>query len=175
MRWHPQHYHASARVRLSSSTKLKDKSGEIYGLVTNGRIIKRRLGTSHRTCKFEIHFDFGIDDEASWFLVLHDAGLITKDNGWCYLDQLPSGRIWDKPGKYQGVDRGVQFREAEFGNLAREDKRVRDWCLDTLEKLLVKKYDEKRPVRVGEEVPNEEAEAIVADDDKLGKPGGVAA
>lgn len=154
-------YHSSLRLRVSSSTKLKDKSGEIYGLVTNGRVIKSRLGTSHRTCKFEIHFDFGIDDEASWFLVLHEAGLITKDNGWCYIDGLPSGRIWDKPGVHQGKDRGVQFREAEFGNLCREDKRVRDWALDSLEKLLVKKFDDKRPVRFGEEVPNDAAEDVV--------------
>ena len=148
-------YHSSVRLRVSSSTKLKDKNNVIYGLVTNGRIIKSRLGTSYRTCKFEIHFDHGIDDENSWFLVLHEAGLITKDNGWCYLDQVPSGRVWDKPGAYQGKDRGVQFREAEFGNLARENKQVRDWCLDALEKLLIVRYDDKRPVREGEEVPNE--------------------
>ncbi len=149
-------YHSSARLRVSSSTKLKDKAGEIYGIVTNARMIKSRLGTSHRTCKFEIHFDYGIDDEASWFLVLHEAGLITKDNGWCYLDQVPSGRIWDKPGAYHGKDRGVQFREAEFGELMRSDKRARDWALDTLEKLLVVKYDDKRPIREGEEVPNDD-------------------
>lgn len=154
-------YHSSVRLRVSSSTKLKDKSGEIYGLVTNGRIIKSRLGTSHRTCKFEIHFDFGIDDEASWFLVLHEAGMITKDNGWCYIDALPSGRLWDKPGAHQGKDRGVQFREAEFGNLCREDKRVRDWALDTLEKLLVVTYADKRPIRQGEEVPNDEAQDVI--------------
>lgn len=145
-------YHSSVRLRVSSSTKLKDKDNEIYGIVTNGRMIKSRLGTSHRTCKFEIHFDFGIDDEASWFLVLHDAGLIAKDNGWCYIDQLPSGRVWEKPGAYHGKDRGVQFREAEFGSLVRKDKRVRDWALDTLEKLLIVKYDESRPIREGEEV-----------------------
>jgi recombination protein RecA len=156
-------YHSSVRLRVSSSTKLKDKNNEIYGLVTNGRIIKSRLGTSYRTCKFEIHFDHGIDDENSWFAVLHDAGLVTKDNGWCYLDQLPSGRLWDKPGKYEGVDRGLQFREAEFGNLVREDKRVREWALDALEKLLVVKYDETRPVREGEEIPNDDGELPLAE------------
>lgn len=158
-------YHASIRLRVTSSTKLKDAAGEIYGLVTNGRIIKSRLGTSHRTCKFEIHFDHGIDDEASWFLVLHEAGLIDRDNGWCYIAQLPSGRVWDK-GVNAGKDRGVQFREAEFGNLARNDPKVRAWALDSLEKMLIKRYDEVRPVREGEEVPNEEvtpdAEAEVA-------------
>lgn len=146
-------YHSSVRLRVQSSTKLKDKSNEIYGIVTNGKIIKSRLGTSHRTCKFEIHFDHGIDDESSWFLVLHEAGMLTKADGWCYIDTLPSGRIWEKPGAYMGKDRGVQFREAEFGKLCREDKRVRDWALDTLEKLLIVKYDDVRPVRQGEEIP----------------------
>ncbi len=149
-------YHSSVRLRVSASSKLKDSSGDIYGIVTNGRMMKSRLGTSHRTCKFEIHFDFGIDDESSWFLVLHEAGMITKADGWCYIDQLPSGRIWDKPGVNMGKDRGVQFRESEFGDLARKDKRVRDWALDTLEKLLIVKYDETRPIRVGEEVPNDD-------------------
>jgi hypothetical protein len=147
-------YHSSVRLRVSSSTKLKDASGEIYGIVTNGRMIKSRLGTSHRTCKFEIHFDFGIDDEASWFLVLHEAGMIEKDNGWCYIEKLPSGRLWDK-GVHAGKDRGVQFREAAFGALARDDKRVREWALNTLEQLLIVKYDESRPIREGEEVPAE--------------------
>jgi recombination protein RecA len=158
-------YHASIRLRVTSSTKLKDKDGEIYGLVTNGRIIKSRLGTSHRTCKFEIHFDHGIDDETSWFLVLHEAGLVERDNGWCYVPELPSGRIWDKKGSaYEGKDRGVQFREAEFGQLCRDDQRVRKWALDALEKLLIKRYDDVRPIREGEEVPNEEAPYAVAGD-----------
>ncbi len=152
-------YHASIRLRVSSSTKLKDKSGEIYGLVTNGRVIKSRLGTSHRTCKFEIHFDHGIDDEASWFLVLHEAGLIERKDGWCYIPELPSGRIWDK-GIDAGKDRGVQFRELAFGQLCRDDQRVRQWALDTLEKLLVKKFEDKRPIREGQEVPNDAAEDV---------------
>lgn len=151
-------YHSSVRFRVSSSTKLKTAGGEIYGLVTNGRIIKSRLGTGHRTCKFEIHFDHGIDDEASWLLVLHEAGLVDKKDGWCYLPELPSGRIWDK-GVDAGKDRGVQFREKEFGELCRTDQRVRAWALDTLEKLLVKRYDDVRPIREGVEVSDEEIEA----------------
>jgi len=151
-------YHSSLRLRVQASTKLKDKNDVIYGLKTHARVIKSRLGTSYRTCKFEIHFDHGIDDEASWFEVLHEAGLIEKDAGWCYIDQLPSGRLWDKPGsKHHGKDRGTQFREAAFGELCRTDQKVREWALDTLEKLLIVKYDDKRPIREGgEEIPNDD-------------------
>ena len=154
-------YHSSVRLRVSSSTKLKDKSNDIYGIVTNGRIIKSRLGTSHRTCKFEIHFDYGIDDEASWFLVLHEAGVIKKPgNGWCYIPELPSGKVEEK-GVDAGKDRGIGFREAEFGQLCRDDLVVRKWALDTLEKLLVVKYDDKRPIREGVEVPSSEDDPAV--------------
>jgi len=152
-------YHSSLRIRVTSSTKLKDKSNEIYGLVTNARIIKSRLGPAHRSVKFEIHFDHGIDDEQSWFNVLHDGGMIEKADGYCYINALPSGRIWDKKGSvWEGKDRGIQFREAGFGELARSDEKVRRWALDTLAALLVVKYEDKRPQREGEEVPNEDAE-----------------
>src|SRR5690606_38115532 len=50
-------YFATVRIRLTSSTKLKDQSGVIYGVKTNARVIKTRLGPAHRSCKFEIHFD----------------------------------------------------------------------------------------------------------------------
>jgi hypothetical protein len=91
--------------------------------------------------------------------VLHEAGLIDKKDGWCYIDSSRRGRIWDK-GVDAGKDRGIQFREAGFGELARTDGKVREWALDALEKLLVVKYDDKRPERVGEEIPNEEATPI---------------
>lgn len=149
-------YHSSLRLRVQSSTKLKDpKTETVYGLKTHARVIKSRLGTSYRTCKFEIHFDHGIDDEASWFEVLHEAGLIEKAGGWCYLSAIPSGKI-EQGGVNAGKDRGINFREAEFGDLCRTDKKVREWALDSLEKLLVVKYEDKRPVREGEEIPNDD-------------------
>ncbi len=154
-------YHSSARVRLTSSTKLKDKANVVYGIVTNGRIIKTRLGPGHRSLKFDIHFDHGIDDEASWYLVLHEAGMINKPgNGWCYISDIPSGKVEDK-GVDAGKDRGIQFRETAFGQLCRENPAVRAWALDTLEKLLVVKYEDKRPEREGVEVPNEDEEGLI--------------
>jgi len=162
-------YHSSVRVRLTSSTKLKDKGGNIYGLKTNGRIIKSRLGPGHRSIKFEIHFDHGIDDEGSWFDVLHEAGLIEKRNGWCYIDvhdhatlgSVPEGkitdgvsvRVYEKTGRKE-----LQFRELGFGETLRGFPALRDWCLDRFDDLLVIKYDDKRPVREGVEIPNDEAE-----------------
>ena len=154
-------YHASVRVRVTSSTKLKDKDNNVYGLKTNGRIIKSRLGPGHRSIKFEIHFDHGIDDEGSWFEVLHEAGLIEKKNGWCYIDLTGTalapqyGRLNDKTGRVE-----FQFREAQFGEEVRANEWLRNWCMDRFDELLIVKYEDKRPIREGVEIPNEEAEVI---------------
>lgn len=166
-------YHASVRLRLESSTKLKDASDHIYGIVTNGKIIKSRLGTSHRKVKFEIHFDFGVDDERSWFQVLHDAGMIEKANGWCYISEIPTGEIEEK-GINAGKDRGFKFREKEWAKIAREDKTVRDWVLNTFDKILVVKYPDKRPEdREGEEIPNDGAEDVPEIVHAIGTPAAV--
>lgn len=153
-------YHSSLRIRLTSSTKLKSPSGEIYGIITNGRIIKTRLGPGHRSTKFEIHFDYGIDDERSWFDLLHDAGMISKSDGWCYIEEIPSGKLAVK-GVHEGKDRGLQFREKEWASMARTQDNVRKWALSTIKKLLVKVYDETRPSdREGIEIPNEDSEIV---------------
>lgn len=142
-------YFASVRVRLTSSTKLKDASGNIYGVKTNARVIKSRLGPAHRSVKFEIHFDCGIADEMSWFDTLHEAGMIEKRAGWCY----PTG-----------MAESEKFREKEWRTLAGPGGKFRDWALDCLEKLMVVKYDDPE-TREGVEVPNEE---VLGDDGGLG-------
>lgn len=153
-------YHSSVRLRVSASTKLKDpKTQAVYGLKTNGRIIKSRLGTSHRSIKFEIHFDHGIDDEGSWFEVLHEAGLIEKKNGWCYIDVHEAKQDFSTE-EFKLSPNGrmqLQFRELGFGGYVRSMPKLREWCLDRFDEILVVKYDDTRPEdRIGVEIPNEE-------------------
>lgn len=155
-------YHASVRVRLTSSTKLKDKDNSVYGLKTNGRIIKSRLGPGHRSVKFEVHFDHGVDDEGSWFEFLHEAGMIEKRNGWCYIDVHEDKRQWPAD-SWKLSPKGrmeLQFREAGFGEMVRDNPLLREWCLEAIEAFLVVKYEDKRPVREGIEIPNDESAVI---------------
>lgn len=165
-------YHASVRVRLTSSTKLKDKDNSVYGLKTNGRIIKSRLGPGHRSVKFEIHFDHGIDDEGSWFEFLHEAGMIEKRNGWCYVDltDCPAAPLADLKRNEKTDRMELQFREAQFGEEVRNRPWLRSWCVDAIEALLVVKYEDKRPVREGTEIPNDEAEVTDVQPKKIEEP-----
>lgn len=142
-------YFASVRVRLTSSTKLKDASGNIYGVKTNARVIKSRLGPAHRSVKFEIHFDCGIADEMSWLETLKEAGVIESSGGW----RTPFGR------------EDCKFQEKQWRELVQPGGKLRDWALDALEKLMVVKYDDPE-TREGVEVPITELDG---DDGGLGR------
>ncbi len=135
-------YLSTVRLRLTSSTKLKDEKGDIYGVKTNGRVIKTRLGPNYRSTKFEIHFDQGVDDERSWLETLQERGGVENRGGWRYPVGLPEDQ---------------KFREKEWPSLAKDGGSLRTWALDALERLMVVKY-EKVEGRQGVEVPNSEVE-----------------
>lgn len=129
-------YFSTVRIRLTSSTKLKDQSGVIYGVKTNARVIKTRLGPAHRSVKFEIHFDHGIADEMSWLETLQEAGMVENKAGWRYPVNAPVEK----------------FREKEWRELVKSDGPLRSWALDCLEKLMVITYGDPE-TREGVEVP----------------------
>lgn len=134
-------YHASARIRLTSSTKLKDAEGNVYAIRTRGACIKTRLGPPHRKCEFEIHFDIGVDDMGSWFTYLHEQKVIEKRNGWCYMPGLDGKEL--------------QFREKEWRKMLREKPEFKAFILDLLQSMLTVVYKdiddrEAIPVEISE-------------------------
>jgi hypothetical protein len=70
-------------------------------------------------------FDHGIEDEKSWFHVLHEKGVIRKEGGWCYIT------LDNKPYK---------FREVGWNQFLGKEN-ARDKVLDVLDGVLVKKFD----------------------------------
>lgn len=130
-------YHASVRIRLTSSTKLKDAEGNVYAIRTRGACIKTRLGPPHRKCEFEIHFDVGVDDMGSWFTYLHERKVIEKRNGWCYIPNVDGTEL--------------QFREKEWRKMLREKPEFKSFILDLLESMLTVVYkdiDEREAIPV---------------------------
>lgn len=131
-------YHASVRIRLTSSTKLKDADGNIYAIKTKAKCIKTRLGPPHRKCEFDIHFDCGVDDVFSWFSFLHEQKLIEKRAGWCYID-------------VNGKE--VQFREKDWRKKVNEEPAFKSFILDKLAGMLTVVYkdiDEREGTEVVE-------------------------
>jgi len=69
-------YTASTRVRLGTIGKLK-KNNEVIGVKCTCAVIKSRMGPGARGAQFEIHYDSGIQDLASWLNFSKERGIIT--------------------------------------------------------------------------------------------------
>ena len=75
-------FHASTRIRLSQTGKLKDSDGNIVGVSVKADVVKNRLGPPHRKAEFNIYFNRGIDDYSSWLDVLSENNIVKKSGAW---------------------------------------------------------------------------------------------
>jgi hypothetical protein len=71
-------FHYSVRVRLMTTGKIK-KGDDIVGVECEARVTKNRLGPPHRKAYFNIFFDSGIQDLASWWEYLKENGIAKKE------------------------------------------------------------------------------------------------
>ena len=69
-------FHASVRLRLSISGKLKNANKDVVGVTCKASVVKNRLGPPYRTAEFNIYFDRGIDDFESWLKFCKDKELV---------------------------------------------------------------------------------------------------
>ena len=79
----------SVRIRLANLGKLT-KGDDVVGMKAQAQVIKNRCGPNYRTAAFEIHYDSGIQDLASWLKFMKEHGIITGD-GRGYEYMRPSG------------------------------------------------------------------------------------
>lgn len=81
-------YHCSVRVRLNSVGKLK-KGEVVVGNKCKAVVVKNRMGPPNRTAEFDIYYDSGIADYASWLRVLKDNGIIQQGGAYyTYNDEI---------------------------------------------------------------------------------------
>jgi recombination protein RecA len=69
-------YHSSVRVRLNNSGALKLPDKTVIGNECKAVVMKNRMGPPQRQVFFNIYFDSGIADYASWLDVLKDTGSV---------------------------------------------------------------------------------------------------
>lgn len=120
-------FHASCRVRLKSMGKLKDKEGEIIGVQTEAQVVKNRYGPPFKKALFNIYFDSGIDDYASWLDALKKVKAISNSGAWYELIIEDTGEV-------------VRFQSKDWQKILRERDDVRDYCKSILETNSVSSY-----------------------------------
>lgn len=80
-------FHSSVRIRFSVAGQIKNKDGVVVGLKIDAKVVKNRFGPPLRSVKFDVYFDRGIDDVASWLDYLKKADIIDGTNGrFTYVD-----------------------------------------------------------------------------------------
>jgi recombination protein RecA len=102
---------ASARVFLAPIGKIKDKDKNIIGIKVKASIIKNRFGPPHREAEFDIYFDRGIDDEASWVKLLGDAGVIKTGAYNSYTDGSGEKHTFRKDGFFDFLQTHPDLQE----------------------------------------------------------------
>ena len=68
----------SVRLRVANLGKIK-KDEEVIGMKCQCQVIKSRCGPNFKFAEFEVHYDSGIQNLASWLKFMKEHGIITGD------------------------------------------------------------------------------------------------
>ncbi len=82
-------YHASIRVRLAATAKIKktiDGVEKIVGIEIEARVIKSKLGAPHKKTRFKMYFDSGIDNMESFLGELKNYKIISGKSEYEFND-----------------------------------------------------------------------------------------
>jgi recombination protein RecA len=120
-------FHASTRIRLSLTGKIKNNDGDVIGVKVKAVLDKNRLGPPHRTAEFEIYFDRGIDDYSAWLKVLKDNKIIKQAGAWyTYVDETTGEEI--------------KFQSKDFPNFIEVDPERKELLYDKMCEALIMRY-----------------------------------
>lgn len=119
-------FHSSVRIRLSTIKKLKDKDGQEIGCVCQAKIVKNRMGPPNRVVTFDIYYDSGIADYASWIKVLKEKKIIRQAGAYC------------KYTKDNGEE--IQFQSGTFVEMMESDEELKTEIYGKICDALIMKY-----------------------------------
>jgi recombination protein RecA len=120
-------FHASTRIRLSLTGKIKNTEGDVIGVKVKAVLEKNRLGPPHRTAEFEIYFNRGIDDYSAWIKVLKDHKIIKQSGAWyTYIDETTGEEI--------------KFQSKDFPNFIDVDPERKELLYDKMCQALIMRY-----------------------------------
>lgn len=129
-------FHASVRLRLKSVGKIKRKEDDmIIGSEVRAKVKKNRVGPPHREAGFQIYFDRGIDDYASWMETLKKYNLVSGGGaGWYTYEvvDIETGEVLSEE----------KFRSTQFVEFLDENPEVKENMYHRIADALIMKYRE---------------------------------
>jgi recombination protein RecA len=138
-------YHCSVRVRLNNTGKLK-KGEEVIGNECKAQVVKNRMGPPQRQATFDIYFDSGIADYASWLKVLKEQNIV-KQSGAYY-----------KYTKSNGEE--IQFQSKDLVEMMTKDISFKDEIYQKICDSVIMKYKDPNSIIVDDTVVDTNEEEV---------------
>lgn len=101
----------SVRLRTANLGKIK-KGDSVVGMECQAQVIKSRCGPNYRAAKFDVMYDSGIQDLASWVDFMKERGLVSGDG---------HGYVFKRK---DGTD--IKFKAAQFPELVNNDPALKE-------------------------------------------------
>jgi recombination protein RecA len=121
-------FYCGVRIKLKSIGQIKNsKTGQILGMKTEAKVYKNKVAPNHRSAKFPLYYDWGVNDEVSIYDYLLELEEI-KGTTW---------KTWDACGehfRWQGTEEWVKM-------MSRPD--LRKAALDIVEQNMVLTFDKR--------------------------------
>ena len=119
----------SVRIRLANIGKLKNPTTkEVYGMECQSQVIKTRFGPNFRTAQFNVFFDSGVQDLASWVDFMKLYGIINgTGHGYTYK-------------KVNGEE--IKFKGSEFPDLIKGDTSLKEEIYNSICDKYIMRYKE---------------------------------
>ena len=120
----------SVRIRLANIGKLKNPTTkEVYGMECQSQVIKTRFGPNFRTAQFDIFFNSGVQDLASWIDFMKLYGIITgSGHGYTY-------------NKINGDE--IKFKGSEFPDLMKDDPSLKEEIYNAICDKYIMRYKQR--------------------------------
>jgi recombination protein RecA len=107
-------YAASVRIRMKNVGRITDtKTKDVIGRTIQAQVTKTRFGPTFKTASFDIHYDSGIQNLASWLSYMKDRGLITGTKAG-YTFKMLDGQIMKADEFVQLVNEKPDIRETVY-------------------------------------------------------------
>ena len=149
-------YHCSVRVRLNNTGKLK-KGDVVIGNKCKAVVVKNRMGPPFREAEFDIYYDSGIADYASWLSVAKKNNIIEQKGAYYSFNDLKNPK--------NIAFNGNNFQSSDFVKLMIENPDLEDELYLKICDAVIMKYKTPNSVIVedaqlddGEEVAESESE-----------------
>lgn len=106
-------FHSSVKVRFETIEKLKNTEKEIVGVSTRATVRKNRLGPPFRSAEFEVYFDSGIADYASWVETAKKKGVVEKKGAWIVYN----GNNYNTETLVKQLNEDVSFKDELYNKI----------------------------------------------------------